>query len=81
MFLSYVFISCKVCDDNRIWNIAAGPDYSLFLVDGEDFQPSLYYSGREEKEEDDVSSENNCLKSPTLLLNCSKVCITFWLIS
>uniref|UniRef100_A0A8C5RU35 Alsin Rho guanine nucleotide exchange factor ALS2 n=1 Tax=Laticauda laticaudata TaxID=8630 RepID=A0A8C5RU35_LATLA len=63
----------KICDDNRIWNIAAGPDYSLFLADGEDFQPSLYYSGREEKEEDDVSSENNCLKSPTLLLNCSKL--------
>ncbi|KAM6463236.1 alsin isoform 1-T1 [Liasis olivaceus] len=63
----------KVCDDNRIWNIAAGPDYSLFLVDGEDFQPSLYYSGREEKGEGDVSSENNCLKSPTLLLNCSKL--------
>ncbi|KAM3855270.1 alsin isoform 3-T3 [Vipera latastei] len=63
----------KICDDNRIWNIAAGPDYSLFLADGEDFQPSLYYSGREEKEEDGVSSENNCLKCPTLLLNCSKL--------
>ncbi|XP_039210413.1 alsin isoform X7 [Crotalus tigris] len=63
----------KICDDNRIWNIAAGTDYSLFLADGEDFQPSLYYSGREEKEEDDVSSENDCLGSPTLLLNCSKL--------
>ncbi|XP_013929048.1 PREDICTED: alsin-like [Thamnophis sirtalis] len=62
----------KICDDNRIWNIAAGPDYSLFLAEGEDFQPSLYYSGREEKE-DGISSENNCLKSPTLLLNCSKL--------
>ncbi|KAH0621650.1 hypothetical protein JD844_023179 [Phrynosoma platyrhinos] len=63
----------KVCHDNNIWNIAAGPDYSLFLIDGEDFQPSLYYSGQEEKGKDDFSSEESCFKSPTLLLNCSKV--------
>ncbi|XP_061463962.1 alsin isoform X2 [Rhineura floridana] len=63
----------KVCNDKSIWNIAAGPDYSLFLVDGEEFQPSLYYSGREERRESDVSSENSCLKDPTLLLNCSKL--------
>ncbi|XP_062972239.1 alsin [Elgaria multicarinata webbii] len=63
----------KVCSDKSIWNIAAGPDYSLFLADGEDFQPSLYYSGREEREESEVSSENSCLKNPTPLLNCSKL--------
>ncbi|XP_042314207.1 LOW QUALITY PROTEIN: alsin [Sceloporus undulatus] len=63
----------KVCSDNNIWNIAAGPDYSLFLIDGEDFQPSLYYSGREEKGKDDFSSEESCFKSPTLLLNCNKL--------
>uniref|UniRef100_A0A8D0KN05 Alsin Rho guanine nucleotide exchange factor ALS2 n=1 Tax=Salvator merianae TaxID=96440 RepID=A0A8D0KN05_SALMN len=63
----------KVCNDNSIWNIAAGPDYSLFLVDGEDFQPLLYYSGREEGTENEVASENACLKDPTLLLDCSKL--------
>ncbi|XP_053218351.1 alsin isoform X1 [Podarcis raffonei] len=63
----------KVCDDKSIWNIAAGPDYSLFLVDGEEFQPSLYYSGREEKKESDVSSEDSCFTNSTLLLNCSKL--------
>lgn len=63
----------KVCNDGSIWNTAAGPDYSLFLVDGEDFQPSLYYSGREQIGEDGVLSDNNCLRIPTLLLTCSKL--------
>lgn len=67
--------SYKVCNDGSIWNTAAGPDYSLFLVDGEDFQPSLYYSGREQIGEDGVLSDNNCLRIPTLLLTCSKVCV------
>ncbi|KAJ7345459.1 hypothetical protein JRQ81_001409 [Phrynocephalus forsythii] len=63
----------KVGSDHSIWNIAAGPDYSLFLVDGEDFQPALYYSGREEKGEGDVSTEGSGLKNPALLINCSKL--------
>ncbi|XP_003227382.2 alsin [Anolis carolinensis] len=63
----------KVCGDNNIWNIAAGPDYSLFLIDGDDFQPSLYYSGRQEKGKDYSLSEESCFKSPTLLLDCSKL--------
>ncbi|KAJ6665289.1 hypothetical protein lerEdw1_004338 [Lerista edwardsae] len=63
----------KVCNDGSIWNTAAGPDYSLFLVDGEDFQPSLYCSGREESGEGAVLSDKSCLKSPTLLLSCSKL--------
>ncbi|XP_060639153.2 alsin isoform X1 [Anolis sagrei] len=63
----------KVCSDSNIWNIAAGPDYSLFLIDGDDFQPLLYYSGQQEKGKDDSSSEEFCFKSPTLLLDCSKL--------
>ncbi|XP_054828500.1 alsin [Eublepharis macularius] len=63
----------KVNNATHVWHAVAGPDYSLFLVDGEDFQPSLYYSGQEERKEGDVSSENSCLKSPTLLLSCSKL--------
>uniref|UniRef100_A0A8D0G9J0 Alsin Rho guanine nucleotide exchange factor ALS2 n=1 Tax=Sphenodon punctatus TaxID=8508 RepID=A0A8D0G9J0_SPHPU len=63
----------KVCDDSRAWGTAAGPDYSLFLVDREDFQPGLYYSGREETKESDDSLENNCTKSPALLLPCVKL--------
>ncbi|XP_070277955.1 alsin isoform X3 [Myotis yumanensis] len=38
----------KVKSDNGVWSVAAGQDYSLFLVDTEDFQPGLYYSGRQD---------------------------------
>ncbi|EMP24334.1 Alsin [Chelonia mydas] len=62
----------KVCDDSGVWSTAAGPDYSLFLVDGEDFQPGLYYSGREETRENN-SPGNNYTKLPALLLACSKL--------
>ncbi|XP_019379058.1 PREDICTED: alsin [Gavialis gangeticus] len=61
----------KVCDAG-VWSIAAGADYSLFLVDGEDFQPGLYYSGHEEIMDNNLP-ENNCTRSPTLLLGCSKL--------
>ncbi|XP_006017722.1 alsin [Alligator sinensis] len=60
----------KVCDAG-VWSVAAGADYSLFLVDGED-QPGLYYSGREEITDNNLP-ENSCTKSPTLLLGCSKL--------
>lgn len=61
----------QVCDAG-VWSVAAGADYSLFLVDGEDFQPGLYYSGREEITDNNLP-ENSCTRSPTLLLGCSKV--------
>ncbi|XP_025944050.1 alsin isoform X3 [Apteryx rowi] len=60
----------KVFGDG-VWSTAAGPDYSLFLTDEEDFQPGLYYSGQETTENN--LYENNCMKSPVLLLSCSKV--------
>ncbi|XP_035188209.1 alsin isoform X1 [Oxyura jamaicensis] len=61
----------KVCGDG-VWSTAAGPDYSLFLADEEDFQPGLYYSGQESTTENNLS-ENNSTKSPVLLLSCSKI--------
>uniref|UniRef100_A0A8B9IG41 Alsin Rho guanine nucleotide exchange factor ALS2 n=1 Tax=Anser cygnoides TaxID=8845 RepID=A0A8B9IG41_ANSCY len=61
----------KVCGDG-VWTTAAGPDYSLFLADEEDFQPGLYYSGQETTTENNLS-ENNSTKSPVLLLSCSKI--------
>ncbi|XP_067154944.1 alsin isoform X1 [Apteryx mantelli] len=60
----------KVFGDG-VWSTAAGPDYSLFLTDEEDFQPGLYYSGQETTENN--LYENNCTKSPVLLLSCSKI--------
>lgn len=65
-----------MCGDG-VWSTAAGPDYSLFLADEEDFQPGLYYSGQETTTENNLS-ESNSIKSPVLLLSCSKVsCISF----
>ncbi|XP_062434697.1 alsin isoform X2 [Rhea pennata] len=55
-----------------VWSTAAGSDYSLFLTDKEDFQPGLYYSGEETTTENNLY-ENNCTKSPVLLLPCSKI--------
>lgn len=82
MFVFCMFLcSFKICSDGSIWNTAAGPDYSLFLVDGEDFQPSLYCSGQEESAEGAGLSDKSCLKSPTLLLSCSKVHALFFLLS
>lgn len=67
-----------MCGDG-VWSTAAGPDYSLFLADEEDFQPGLYYSGQETTENN--LSESNSTKSPVLLLSCSKVSfISFMLV-
>lgn len=48
----------KVSSENGVWSVAAGQDYSLFLVDTEDFQPGLYYSGRQDPAEGDTLPEN-----------------------
>uniref|UniRef100_A0A8C2YDM5 Alsin Rho guanine nucleotide exchange factor ALS2 n=1 Tax=Coturnix japonica TaxID=93934 RepID=A0A8C2YDM5_COTJA len=61
----------KVCGDG-VWSTAAGSDYSLFLADEQDFQPGLYYCGQETTTDKNLS-ENNCSKSPVLLLSCSKI--------
>ncbi|XP_072473393.1 alsin [Notamacropus eugenii] len=61
----------KVCKENGIWSIAAGQDYSLFLVDTDDFQPGLYYSGRQQPVESDILS--TCTKTATQLVSCSKL--------
>ncbi|XP_068924910.1 alsin isoform X1 [Petaurus breviceps papuanus] len=61
----------KICNENGIWSIAAGQDYSLFLVDTDDFQPGLYYSGRQQRVESD--SLSTCTKTATLLVSCSKL--------
>ncbi|XP_078536348.1 alsin [Lissotriton helveticus] len=64
----------KVCDGVGIWGIAAGQDHSLFLTDGEAFQPALYYSGQQESEGIEIPQESsNDAKRTTLLLDCSKL--------
>uniref|UniRef100_A0A8C5P1U9 Alsin Rho guanine nucleotide exchange factor n=1 Tax=Jaculus jaculus TaxID=51337 RepID=A0A8C5P1U9_JACJA len=63
----------KVSSDNGVWSIAAGQDYSLFLVDTEDFQPELYYSGRQDATEGDSLVENPSSTKAPVLLSCSKL--------
>lgn len=59
--------------EHGVWSVAAGQDYSLFLVDTEDFQPGLYYSGRQDPTEGDNLPENTSGTKTPVLLSCSKV--------
>ncbi|XP_012583169.1 PREDICTED: alsin isoform X1 [Condylura cristata] len=52
----------KVNSENGVWSVAAGHDYSLFLVDTEDFQPELYYSGRQDPTEAWLYKQSGCRK-------------------
>ena len=68
-----ILLSLQVNSKNGVWSVAAGQDYSLFLVDTEDFQPGLYYSGRQEPAEGDNLPENHSGTKTPVLLSCSKV--------
>ncbi|XP_036174688.1 alsin isoform X6 [Myotis myotis] len=63
----------EVKSDNGVWSVAAGQDYSLFLVDTEDFQPGLYYSGWQDLTEGDNLPENSSGTKAPVLLSCSKL--------
>ncbi|XP_062948488.1 alsin isoform X3 [Cynocephalus volans] len=63
----------KVSSENGVWSVAAGQDYSLFLVDTEDFQPGLYYSGRQDPTEGNNLPENHSGTKTPVLLSCSKL--------
>lgn len=63
----------KVSSENGVWSVAAGRDYSLFLVDTKDFQPGLYYSGRQDPAEGDTLPENPGGTKTPVLLSCNKL--------
>ncbi|KAM5280168.1 alsin [Ctenodactylus gundi] len=63
----------KISSDNGIWSFAAAQDYSLFVVDTEDFQPGLYYSGWQGPAEGDSLPENPSGTQAPVLLSCSKL--------
>ncbi|XP_075386445.1 alsin isoform X2 [Tenrec ecaudatus] len=63
----------KVNGVSGIWSVTAGPDYSLFLVDTEDFQPGLYYSGRQVPTDDDSRPESQSGTKTPVLLSCNKL--------
>lgn len=71
--LDSVFLSFQVSNEHGVWSVAAGQDYSLFLVDTEDFQPALYYSGRQDPAEGDSLPESPRGAKTPVLLSCSKV--------
>ncbi|XP_058520841.1 alsin isoform X4 [Ochotona princeps] len=52
----------KVSSEHGVWSVAAGQDYSLFLVDTEDFQPGLYYSGRQDPTEAWICKQSHSRK-------------------
>ncbi|XP_023568085.1 alsin isoform X2 [Octodon degus] len=62
----------KVSSEHGVWSVAAGQDYSLFLVDTEDFQPALYYSGRQDPAGDSLPESPRGANTP-VLLSCSKL--------
>lgn len=62
----------KLNSENGVWSVAAGQDYSLFLVDTEDFQPGLYYSGKQEPPEGPLPENPGGTKTPALL-SCSQL--------
>ncbi|KAB0396381.1 hypothetical protein E2I00_016297, partial [Balaenoptera physalus] len=63
----------KVNSENGVWSVAAGQDYSLFLVDTEDFQPGLCYSGRQDPTEGDNLPENHSGTKTPILLSCKNL--------
>ncbi|XP_045150557.1 alsin isoform X2 [Echinops telfairi] len=63
----------KVNGVSGTWSVTAGPDYSLFLVDTEDFQPGLYYSGRQVPTEGDSLPESQSGTKSPVLLSCHKL--------
>ncbi|XP_005373242.1 PREDICTED: alsin isoform X2 [Chinchilla lanigera] len=63
----------KVSSKHGVWSAAAGQDYSLFLVDTEDFQPALYYSGRQDPAEGDSLPESPRGAKTPVLLCCSQL--------
>uniref|UniRef100_G3RGE7 Alsin Rho guanine nucleotide exchange factor ALS2 n=1 Tax=Gorilla gorilla gorilla TaxID=9595 RepID=G3RGE7_GORGO len=72
-FAPRLFKQPNISSENGVWSVAAGRDYSLFLVDTEDFQPGLYYSGRQDPTEGDNLPENHSGSKTPVLLSCSKL--------
>ncbi|XP_060683523.1 alsin isoform X1 [Hemiscyllium ocellatum] len=58
----------------RVWDIAAGQEHSLFLTDGESFQPNVYYSGQQVSQGTRTTERaHSCTQKPMLLADCSKL--------
>ncbi|XP_048389988.1 alsin isoform X5 [Stegostoma tigrinum] len=64
----------KIPEGVRVWDIAAGQGHSLFLTDGESFQPNVYYSGQQAAHEtSNIECGHSCTQQPMLLSACSEL--------
>ncbi|XP_072902817.1 alsin isoform X3 [Hemitrygon akajei] len=64
----------KLPEGLRVWDVAAGQGHTLFLADGEFFQPNVYYSGQQVVHD---TKDTNCsppyTKQPVLLSACNEL--------
>ncbi|XP_065149734.1 alsin isoform X3 [Paramisgurnus dabryanus] len=63
----------KLSEGIRVWDIGAGQQHTLLLADGDCMQPILYYSGKQVKEEQEETAEEQTGKytqQPVLLPFC-----------
>ncbi|XP_067844063.1 alsin isoform X3 [Heptranchias perlo] len=64
----------KIPEGVRVWDVAAGQGHSLFLADGEFFQPNVYYSGQQVSQEaGNTDLGHTFTQQPVLLSVCSKL--------
>uniref|UniRef100_UPI00398E659F alsin isoform X3 n=1 Tax=Pristiophorus japonicus TaxID=55135 RepID=UPI00398E659F len=64
----------KIPEGVRVWDVAAGQEHSLFLADGEFFQPNVYYSGQQVLQEaGNTDRGHTYTQQPVLHSVCSKL--------
>ncbi|XP_066543467.1 alsin isoform X2 [Amia ocellicauda] len=61
----------KMSEGIRVWDVSAGQQHTLLLADGDCYQPILYYSGKQVKEQDgSPQTEGGYTQQPVLLPFC-----------
>ncbi|XP_015214850.2 alsin isoform X1 [Lepisosteus oculatus] len=61
----------KMSEGIRVWDVAAGQQHTLLLADGDCFQPILYYSGKQVREDDgSPQTDGGYTQQPVLLPFC-----------
>ncbi|XP_051872170.1 alsin isoform X3 [Pristis pectinata] len=64
----------KLPEGTCVWDVAAGQGHTLFLTDGEFFQPNVYYSGQQVVHDTrNTDHSPTYTKQPVLLSSCSKL--------
>ncbi|XP_067892403.1 alsin [Heterodontus francisci] len=64
----------KIPEGVLVWDVAAGQGHSLFLADGEFFQPNVYYCGQQALQEaGNTDRSHTCTQQPVFLSICNKL--------